>query len=145
MTFDTSAPDTPLDTGITPAVSRGNRLRLRAGALLLNRRLLGVVLFLVVSGLVAQTLLIAPETPSRRALSDLYMASYDALISTKSAYTPDLVFARPASAAIPKRPFTPSAVSGFGREFFVEIVFKNGFRHKNRLESFQIPGADAGR
>ena len=124
MTFDTSAPDTPPDPGIAPAVSSGNRLRLRAGALLLNGRLLGVVLFLVVSGLVAQTLLIAPETPSRRVLSDLYMASYDALISTKSAYTPDLVFARPASATIAGRPFAPSAVSDSGARSSAKPSFK---------------------
>ena len=103
MTFDTAAPDIQPEPDNTPAPSqqRQRALRSKMEAALLNRRLLGLGLLLVVAGMVARTLVFARETPDRRALSDLYMTSYEALSATKAAYTPDLIFASTAASPAP--------------------------------------------
>ena len=71
--------------------------RKRVDAALQNGRLLGVVLLIVLSGLVARTLLFARESRSERALSEMYEQFLDALHTTKSAYSPALITSPPAS------------------------------------------------
>ncbi len=111
MTYDNPTPELPTSAPELPSAAsempsnapealpptRRQRLRLQMEAALLNRRLLTVTLLLLLTGLVARTLLFARETPSRRALSSLYMDSYDALSATKSAYTPGLIFNDPSA------------------------------------------------
>lgn len=117
MTYDNPTPELPTSAPELPSAAsempsnapealpptRRQRLRFQMEAALLNRRLLTVTLLLLLTGLVTRTLLFARETPSRRALSSLYMDSYDALSATKSAYTPGLIFtdssAQPGSAS----------------------------------------------
>lgn len=137
MTVDNSTPDMPPDTRAIPALSRRTRFRLRAEAALLNLRLMGAVLLLVLTGLVARTLLFARETPSRRALSELYMTSYDALSATKSAYTSDLIFAPPPSIAVPARSPARHAVSPSDASSFSKTASKTAANSKTFSKSLK--------
>lgn len=99
-----SPPSADVESGLPTSPAR---LRVRMDNALASTRLLGVIMLIVLSGLVARTLIFSRETPGERALSEMYDKFLVALSTTKNAYSPDLI--TDPQPKFPPQPLTKSA------------------------------------